>query len=146
MFSLIIETDNAAFDDAEATETARILRAVADRLEDGNLDGKAHDLNGNTVGEWRLNDATALAEHLDSSVAERAPALAPRDLTDIPGNIGADCANAYLAELVEAAADDAREGRPLNALHVAALDEAADRIKENAAENDDAGDYYGPDA
>ena len=146
MFSLILNTDNAAFDGAEATETARILRAVADYLESGNLDGKARDLNGNTVGEWRLNAATALHDQLDSSVAETAPALAPRDLTDVPGNIGANCANAYLAELVEAAADDAREGRPLNALHVAALDEAADRIKENAEANDDAGDYHGPTA
>lgn len=65
MFSLIIETTNTAFDGAEATETARILRAVAARLEHGALGGRATDTNGNKVGEYRLNDADALADHLD---------------------------------------------------------------------------------
>jgi hypothetical protein len=139
MFSLIIATDNAAFDDAEASETARILRAVADYLESGYLDGKARDANGNTVGEWRLNAAEGLAEHLDGPAAD-APAL-----TDDPANIGAGCANSYLADLLDDASTDATNGRALNALHVAALDEAASRIRERATE-DEPGDHYGPKA
>lgn len=68
MFSLSFRTDNAAFcapDDskfpeidgraATATEVARILREVAKRLERGELEGAARDLNGNTVGAFELN-------------------------------------------------------------------------------------------
>lgn len=55
MFALKMETDNAAFDDGGAgAECARILRAVADRLEGGHEDGVLHDLNGNRVGVWSL--------------------------------------------------------------------------------------------
>ncbi len=56
MFTLKIKTDNAAFEDEGANnEIARILRALAKRLEDGQDDrGLLNDLNGNHVGEWRL--------------------------------------------------------------------------------------------
>jgi hypothetical protein len=52
MFTLKIETDNAAFEDGTA-EIVRILRHVADRMEkQGHMGGKCMDINGNRVGEW----------------------------------------------------------------------------------------------
>jgi hypothetical protein len=57
-FNLRLTTDNAAFDDGqEAAETARILRSLADRLEQGESfeEGRSscwllRDGNGNAVG------------------------------------------------------------------------------------------------
>ena len=58
MFTLSIETDNDAFHTPgpPADEVARILRAVADRLDGitGDDHGKCRDANGHTVGEWQL--------------------------------------------------------------------------------------------
>ena len=57
MLKLKINTENAAFDQAEGQEVARILRGLADRLE--NLDKlqecqlPLRDLNGNTVGYYQ---------------------------------------------------------------------------------------------
>ena len=57
MLKLKINSDNQAFDQAEGQEVARILRAMADRLE--NLDKlqecqlPLRDLNGNTVGYYQ---------------------------------------------------------------------------------------------
>ena len=55
MFKLEIETGNAAFDDTPASEIARILRHLAERLETNGApeSGDAftlHDYNGNRVG------------------------------------------------------------------------------------------------
>ena len=55
MFKLEFETDNAAFTNYSATETARILRKIAKRIEEGTLDGKVLDLNGNSIGNYDLN-------------------------------------------------------------------------------------------
>ena len=69
MFKLEIETDNAAFcddngnEDAfyEVTEIGRILAEVQKVLSENafvmrNIDkGKCADINGNVVGEWKLN-------------------------------------------------------------------------------------------
>ena len=55
-FVLRFKTDNAAFDEPEA-ECARILRAIADKLENGRVAGKCQDVNGNSVGLWSLNGA-----------------------------------------------------------------------------------------
>ena len=45
--------DNAAFCDGNREwEIARILRKIADQVENGKTDGVIHDLNGNRVGEW----------------------------------------------------------------------------------------------
>jgi len=58
MFKLEFSTDNAAFDDDVQGEVARILRAVADGLEDGpilNTERPVRDVNGNTVGSWELS-------------------------------------------------------------------------------------------
>lgn len=56
-FTLAMDCDHAAFGDDPAPEAARILRAIADRLD---AEGAAwhfqtiHDANGNDVGRWRL--------------------------------------------------------------------------------------------
>jgi len=57
MFTLKIETDNAAFGDSAdeaGAEVARILRVVAGGMAAGNMSGKLRDANGNTVGEYEL--------------------------------------------------------------------------------------------
>lgn len=65
-FNLSLEMDNAAFDDDAALELARILRELADRIEQDGLDSgepiRLRDVNGNTVGQCEavgLNDAQA---------------------------------------------------------------------------------------
>jgi hypothetical protein len=52
LFTLTIETDNAAFNDGGNAEVARLLREVAERVEDSTTDGTVKDINGNTVGVW----------------------------------------------------------------------------------------------
>lgn len=54
---------NAAFQEDEdfggnpETEVARILRAAAERIENGSLDaGSLWDINGNKVGEYRVTE------------------------------------------------------------------------------------------
>lgn len=54
MFKLTIKTDNAAFTDDPDAEVARILRAAADRVENGEMPGALRDINGNTVGRFEL--------------------------------------------------------------------------------------------
>lgn len=57
-FRLVICTDNAAFSgDDHGPELARILRAVAQRLEDAGsipdgIDGTVSDINGNRCGYY----------------------------------------------------------------------------------------------
>lgn len=52
-FSLQFETGNSAFDDAPASEIARILREIASRVEDQGVgDGNVIDGNGNSVGRF----------------------------------------------------------------------------------------------
>lgn len=54
MMKLQFETDNSAFESCGATESARILRAIANRIESGDLDGAVMDINGNRIGKWEL--------------------------------------------------------------------------------------------
>jgi len=54
MFKLTIRTANAAFEDGSAEEVARILRTVADALENGTRAAPLHDINGNQVGRFDL--------------------------------------------------------------------------------------------
>lgn len=56
MFKLWFDMGNAAFEDAGASECARILRDLADRIEEsGGLDYvKIHDVNGNSIGELQM--------------------------------------------------------------------------------------------
>lgn len=55
MFTLAFRTDNAAFEDGAATETGRILRDLARKIEAGELDGDARDHNGNRIGAFTLD-------------------------------------------------------------------------------------------
>ena len=59
MLKITIECGNAAFENAPGEEVARILRAVADRLENTCLgerrSGVCRDANGNFAGEWCLD-------------------------------------------------------------------------------------------
>ena len=50
-FRLEIELENDAFRDSG--ELPRILRAVAKRIEDGEIRGTVRDVNGNTCGSWK---------------------------------------------------------------------------------------------
>lgn len=62
-FKLEIELDNEAFHDefgdGDATELARILRKLAERVEYGTPGegdyGGVKDINGNVVGGWTLD-------------------------------------------------------------------------------------------
>ena len=55
-FVVSIRTDNSAFDGDHGAEVARILRALADRIEGAALDEyfPLRDINGNNVGEAGL--------------------------------------------------------------------------------------------
>ncbi|USN14482.1 hypothetical protein PAPPERLAPAPP_01130 [Brevundimonas phage vB_BpoS-Papperlapapp] len=56
MFKLEIDTGNAAFDDdAKPGELARILRDLADKIENGADMGAVRDVNGNRVGRFDVN-------------------------------------------------------------------------------------------
>lgn len=48
--TIVIETGNAAFDTAPATELASVLRAMADRIEVAGIPPVPKDSNGNVVG------------------------------------------------------------------------------------------------
>jgi hypothetical protein len=60
MFQMRFDTENEAFAGGNReSETARILRTVADRVERGESTGlfqNVHDLNGNPVGTFKLTD------------------------------------------------------------------------------------------
>jgi hypothetical protein len=50
---VMIEMDNASFEDFPATEAARILRRAAEKVEKGDSGFKLMDTNGNAVGaQW----------------------------------------------------------------------------------------------
>ena len=56
-FKLSITTDNAAFSEEEGgpnAEVARLLREVADDIENGRECGTIMDINGNNVGKYSL--------------------------------------------------------------------------------------------
>lgn len=48
--TIIIEARGAAFDDAPASEIARILRAMAERMESHGIPPAPRDINGNVCG------------------------------------------------------------------------------------------------
>ena len=50
--SITIHTDNAAFSDDPNAETARILRHIADQVEQGVDHIPVYDINGNRVGTY----------------------------------------------------------------------------------------------
>ena len=53
----ITNTDNAAFDGGnKGVELARILREIAEKIENGVTSGACWDINGNKVGYWSRFD------------------------------------------------------------------------------------------
>ena len=57
VFQVSIKTINAAFDGEPGHEVARMLREIADKVDEGfRNDGYVRDYNGNTVGRWSLDD------------------------------------------------------------------------------------------
>ena len=57
MFTLTIETHNAAFGETDsevAAEIAKIMRHIAGKVEAGADSGRIYDHNGNHVGDYRL--------------------------------------------------------------------------------------------
>jgi hypothetical protein len=59
--TITLETGNAAFEDAPATEIARILRAQADLIEAGMATDETplRDINGNRVGVCTIESVEA---------------------------------------------------------------------------------------
>lgn len=53
MFTMNVTTHNEAF--RYDGEVARILRAIAEKVEQGETGGPIMDSNGNSVGEWEFN-------------------------------------------------------------------------------------------
>ena len=54
MLRVKIDTDNDAFAGDGASEVARLLRLIAQRIEGGALDGSVRDINGNKCGSFDL--------------------------------------------------------------------------------------------
>ena len=54
-FTIEFESGDAALSDDPHGESARILRAIASRLDDGEDSGIVADLNGNSVGQWWMS-------------------------------------------------------------------------------------------
>jgi hypothetical protein len=58
-FTINMTCDNAAFEDEPAPEVARILRSIANKLDERDGYDKYQtilDVNGNDVGRWRLGE------------------------------------------------------------------------------------------
>lgn len=56
MFTLTINTDNAAFEYDAAEAVNELLRKVIREMGAGHTDRAIMDANGNRVGEWELSD------------------------------------------------------------------------------------------
>ena len=56
MFTVKINTDNAAYTDSPEYEIASNLEAIVEDLKFGVRRGRVMDHNGNTVGTWELNE------------------------------------------------------------------------------------------
>ena len=54
MFKVSFKIGNDAFQNGDGREeTARILRKIAEQVENGYDGKKIMDINGNTIGEWK---------------------------------------------------------------------------------------------
>ena len=56
-FTIIIDTENAAFEDTPNEELARIIREVAQHLDRGYTSGGVRDVNGNRVGSFEFDES-----------------------------------------------------------------------------------------
>lgn len=56
-FKMEIDCDNDAFHNDAHAEVQRIILSVADRLEAGQTSGNLRDINGNTVGSFKLGSS-----------------------------------------------------------------------------------------
>ena len=57
MFKLKFRMGNSAFDDGNKEyEVARILKEIAEKVENGRTEGSIMDYNGNNIGEWIIED------------------------------------------------------------------------------------------
>ena len=54
MFTVKIDTDNAAYTDSPEYEIASNLEAIVEDLKFGFRSGNIMDHNGNTVGSWEI--------------------------------------------------------------------------------------------
>lgn len=52
MLSIKFHMENAAFQDDPDGETARILKGIIGKIEQGRTCGPCMDINGNKVGNW----------------------------------------------------------------------------------------------
>ena len=48
--------DNAAFNETPLPETRRIFADICDMIANGHGEGRIKDINGNTVGSWKIHD------------------------------------------------------------------------------------------
>jgi hypothetical protein len=55
VFHVSIECANSAFEDSPAHEIARILRKIAETLENSDVCGVCVDINGNKVGTFGMS-------------------------------------------------------------------------------------------
>lgn len=66
LWTLGLDMSHAAFDDAPASEVARILRETAERVESGEGAFARHrimDMNGNTVGSFGPDEADLVGDY-----------------------------------------------------------------------------------
>lgn len=57
MFQLYFSTSNAAFDQDYPNESiAHVVREVANKISDGELEGVVIDENGNRIGEFSVTE------------------------------------------------------------------------------------------
>jgi hypothetical protein len=68
MLRVLVSTKNDAFAGHGEEECARLLRLVAERVEDGQLDGKLFDINGNHCGGFDLRLEARQGEVSDAEV------------------------------------------------------------------------------
>jgi hypothetical protein len=54
MFTMKFETDNFAFEEDLLPECAETLREIANQIDFGATDGIIRDMNGNTIGKWKI--------------------------------------------------------------------------------------------
>ena len=55
-FTMEVNMDNAAFEDSPENELARILSVAAEQVKASYRSRTCQDINGNTVGQWNVED------------------------------------------------------------------------------------------